>query len=39
VTIGWPEKLLVRLNGLRPEMISAVLNRQLGKIKPFAKHH
>lgn len=39
VTIGWPEKLLVRLNGLRPEMISAVLNKQLGKIKPFAKHH
>lgn len=39
VTIGWPEKLLVRLNGLRPEMISALLNKQLGKIKPFASHH
>ncbi|WP_432698197.1 SDR family oxidoreductase [Marinobacterium sp. YM272] len=35
--IGWPEKLLVRLNGLRPELISAVLRRQLNKIKPYAQ--
>lgn len=34
--IGWPEKLLVRLNGLRPELISRVLSKQLGKIKSFA---
>ncbi len=34
--IGWPEKLLVRLNGLRPELISHVLGKQLGKIKGFA---
>ncbi len=34
--IGWPEKLLVRLNGLRPELISHVLRKQLGKIKGFA---
>lgn len=34
--IGWPEKLLVRLNGLRPELISQVLSKQLGKIKGFA---
>lgn len=35
--IGWPEKLLVRLNGLRPELISAMLKRQLHKIKPYAR--
>lgn len=35
--VGWPEKLLVRLNGLRPELISAVLRRQLDKIKPYAR--
>jgi short-subunit dehydrogenase len=34
--IGWPERLLVRLNGLRPELISAVLRKQLSKIKPLA---
>lgn len=34
--VGWPEKLLVRLNGLRPELISRVLSKQLGKIKTFA---
>lgn len=34
--VGWPEKLLVRLNGLRPELISRVLAKQLGKIKTFA---
>lgn len=34
--VGWPEKLLVRLNGLRPELISSVLRRQLHKIKPYA---
>ncbi|PSL16266.1 short-subunit dehydrogenase [Marinobacterium halophilum] len=34
--IGWPEKLLVRLNGLRPELISRVLRKQLAKIKTFA---
>jgi len=35
--VGWPEKVLVRLNGLYPELISAVLRRQLAKIKPFAR--
>ncbi|SEG47986.1 SDR family oxidoreductase [Marinobacterium lutimaris] len=35
--IGWPEKLLVRLNGLRPELINAALKRQLHKIKPYAR--
>jgi len=34
--VGWPEKLLVRLNGLRPELISQVLSKQLDKIKHFA---
>ena len=34
--IGWPEKLLVRLNGLRPELISQVLSKQLNTIKRFA---
>lgn len=34
--IGWPERFLVRLNGLRPELVSSALRRQLSKIKVFA---
>lgn len=34
--VGWPEKLLVRLNGLHPELITSVLSKQVSKIKAFA---
>ncbi|WP_209286305.1 hypothetical protein [Marinobacterium alkalitolerans] len=37
-TVGWPEKLLVRLNGLRPELISRALRKKLPIIKPLADH-
>ena len=32
-TVGWPEKLLVRLNGLLPELVDRVLKGQLAEIK------
>jgi len=37
VTVGWPEKLLVRLNGLFPELVDNALRKKLEKIKYYAR--
>lgn len=37
VTVGWPEKLFVRLNGLLPELVDKALGSKLEKIKYFAR--
>jgi len=34
--LGWPEKLLVRLNGLLPAVVDAALGKQLATIKRLA---
>lgn len=34
--LGWPEKMLVRVNGLMPELISHALKKQLPTIRQFA---
>ena len=34
-TLGWPEKLLVRLNGLLPELVDRALKGQLADIKRY----
>lgn len=36
LAIGWPEKLLVRINSIFPELISSALNKKLPLIKQFA---
>jgi short-subunit dehydrogenase len=34
--LGWPEKLLVRLNGLLPQLIDSALKKQLTTIKSYS---
>ncbi len=35
--VGWPEKLLARLNGLAPEVVDAAIARQLPIIRKYAR--
>jgi short-subunit dehydrogenase len=37
VHLGWPERLLVRLNGLLPRLLDSALRRQLPTIQHFAR--
>ncbi len=36
VTVGWPERLFVRINGVMPELVDSALRKNLEKIKRFA---
>ena len=35
-TVGWPEKLFVRINGFIPELVDYALRKKLEKVKQFA---
>ncbi len=37
-SIGWPEKLFVRINALLPAVVDSSLRKQLPTIRRFAKH-
>jgi short-subunit dehydrogenase len=37
VTVGWPERLFVRLNGFIPELVDSALRKKLKKIKQHVK--
>lgn len=39
VTVGWPERLFVRVNGFIPTLVDYALRKKLNKIKQFAKNN
>lgn len=36
VTVGWPERLFVRINGFLPELVDNALRKNIEKVKRFA---